>query len=765
MRWTASALLLVLHVLTAWTLGAQQLRGTVLQPDGATPASGVVALLVSSRTDSVVARSVTALSGQFMLMAPNAGPFTLRLLRVGHRPQVRGPFDLRDGETRVDRVVLADQPVVLAQFNVRARDQCRTRPDSGLLVAQLLQEARTALFASVSANSDGDSWAEYRVFTRLEDTKRRLLAPEQNVEVTRFTARPFASLSPDSIARVGYVASDGDSVLYRGPDAEVLLSDAFAAQHCFQVVIGAGARAASIGVAFRPVARRRGVVDIRGTIWMHRETSMLESVEFTYDPLPDEAQRADVGGDVQFMRSEAGLWFVKRWTVVMPRISVRRIAARLAPRPAPSRTIRVVEGLQVDGGEVAALFVGDVAHYVNEKASGSTNAITPATPVAAMQQHLVCGAIGAGIDSGAVQGRIVAAPALAVANVRVVAEWRDSFTPVGASMITFRNHSREGVSVADGTFVLCDVPINVPLQIVAVRDGRRTRPIDVRLSLDEPVVTVDVPLTDAMIAALTDSLRIAQDAIRRTAKRLADDSARVRTAAAQSARQTATLRLRVRGERDLSVADAEVVVRIGDVTRSTRTDSTGNARVESLPSGFVDVSVRQIGLAPANLRLRIEAGDNSLSMQLRGSTVTLDAMRIIGNREASGRYAEIDARIRRKEANSVITRADLDFVRPIALSQMLRRVTGLRISDSLGVKKAMSLRGPKPTADGTPRPCQLRVMVDEIIMPQDVDLDAVMPTDVHAIEIFNGPSRIPPQYAGIRTDAWCGLIAIWTRVK
>jgi len=57
----------------------------------------------------------------------------------------------------------------------------------------------------------------------------------------------------------------------------------------------------------------------------------------------------------------------------------------------------------------------------------------------------------------------------------------------------------------------------------------------------------------------------------------------------------------------------------------------------------------------------------------------------------------------------------------------------------------------------------MRLTLDGVVMPALSDIDAIIPKDVYGIEIFSGPARLPPELAGLRTDNWCGVIAIWTR--
>ena len=68
--------------------------------------------------------------------------------------------------------------------------------------------------------------------------------------------RPFGAVDPGRLSRDGYVI--GDPTIgwsYFGPDETVLLSDQFAATHCFRLVRDP-LRAHEIGVAFEPVPKR-----------------------------------------------------------------------------------------------------------------------------------------------------------------------------------------------------------------------------------------------------------------------------------------------------------------------------------------------------------------------------------------------------------------------------------------------------------------------------------------------------------------------------
>lgn len=354
-------------MLFASPAAAQRISGIVGRESGP-PVSGAVVLLLAETRDSVLARGVTSASGRFLLSAPAGGVYRVQVLRIGQRPVVQGPWQIGADETRNVAITVAEEPVRLARFDVKADGECRNNPAANTLVGQLLTESRTAFLASVSALPEGAGYTSYRLYERPEDLKGEPLAPEMGLMVTRASARPFESLPPDSIRKIGYVSIDGDSVIYRAPDAEVLLSDGFLATHCFQVVEGVGGNTGAMGIAFRPTARRRGVVDIRGTIWMRPDTALPRVVEFQYDPVSREEEKASIGGMVEFATTTAGTWFVRSFALRMPRLLLHRVNAVLGRRPIGGRVSQALNGIIVRGGDVLEVRVGERALFVDSAA-------------------------------------------------------------------------------------------------------------------------------------------------------------------------------------------------------------------------------------------------------------------------------------------------------------------------------------------------------------------------------------------------------------
>ncbi|HEU4457173.1 MAG TPA: hypothetical protein VFR81_29155 [Longimicrobium sp.] len=128
---------------------------------------------------------------------------------------------------------------------------------------------------------------------------------------------PFVSRSPDSLSTLGYVRAEGDSLVFEAPDADVLLSDRFLADHCFRVEEDA-AEPGLVGLAFEPVDGRRRFTEVAGVLWIDRRTAELRRLDYRYVHVPPHMADAGAGGRLEFRRLPAGSWMVERWWIRMP---------------------------------------------------------------------------------------------------------------------------------------------------------------------------------------------------------------------------------------------------------------------------------------------------------------------------------------------------------------------------------------------------------------------------------------------------------------
>ncbi|MBI1809761.1 MAG: carboxypeptidase regulatory-like domain-containing protein, partial [Gemmatimonadetes bacterium] len=274
------------------------MRGTVVLPDGATRAAGVI-VTASDTLGHVRVNGLASERGEYDLALPAPGTYIVRALRIGFRPTTLPAIVVAAGETRDLPIVLGGEAVTLARVTVRGERVCRIREDSGRLVARVWEEARKAMLASrlaVEAHALDTRWF---VYDRTLDAQGRMVKAQKVTLRSGNTARPFSAESPEVLEATGYVTQDGADVWYHAPDEAVLLSDLFASTHCFALEPPPEGGADWVGVGFRPSRDREGISDITGTLWLDRATDELRLIELRYTGLPRAYDEAGVGARVE----------------------------------------------------------------------------------------------------------------------------------------------------------------------------------------------------------------------------------------------------------------------------------------------------------------------------------------------------------------------------------------------------------------------------------------------------------------------------------
>lgn len=324
--------LLLPLLLTAAPLSAQLLRGRLVEEGRETPLTGAFVVLEDS-AGRRVARTPASPSGRFLLEAPRAGRFHLRILRIGFAPW-EAEIRLAAGEILDRTFILSPAPVVLPEIAVAGAERCGGRARLDTLAGAIWLQAGTALALT---NATVRSHA-YRFETILEernvDASGRLSTARKEPEVG-ISRWPVQSPPLDSLLASGFVENLEDLVVgptWYGPDADFLLSDAFFDTHCFRTVPpGEADPPGVIGLAFAPEASDRRA-DIRGTLWLDRQTAELRRLEFAYTRLPSWARTATAGGSLGFAPLPGGGWIVQRWSlrVPVPQVTVGTGQAKLS---------------------------------------------------------------------------------------------------------------------------------------------------------------------------------------------------------------------------------------------------------------------------------------------------------------------------------------------------------------------------------------------------------------------------------------------------
>jgi len=311
----------LLALIAAQTVGAQVVRGVVTERVSAQPVAGVL-ISVASVPDSLrpggIRHTLTNVRGEYTMTLPQPGTYLISAKRIGAVRYSSAPFSLAAGESRRLNITIAALESRLPVVKVSVSTLCIPRQDQlGVFVA-LWDEARTALLATEVTREENlvSGWLS-RYVRSLEPRSLRILQDQHSVAEGRFD-RPIRSISGDSLARVGFWRKqDKDTIVFHGPDAEALLSDAFKQGHCFEVVQGSGSRRGFLGITFRPrTSRITG--GINGTLWLDAGNFELRFVEFRYTNLITIPSNPHLGGEVHFLRLGSGAWLVRRWLVRMP---------------------------------------------------------------------------------------------------------------------------------------------------------------------------------------------------------------------------------------------------------------------------------------------------------------------------------------------------------------------------------------------------------------------------------------------------------------
>ena len=185
-----------------------------------------------------------------------------------------------------------------------------------------------------------------------------------------------------------------------------------------------------------------------------------------------------------------------------------------------------------------------------------------------------------------------------------------------------------------------------------------------------------------------------------------------------------------------------------------------------LASGTHQIVARRTGYLPDTVQVELTPDDSvALWVVLTRSVVTLDEV-VVDAPLVAPRLAAFEARRIHSIGGRFIMPAEFEAQAPTETSDLLRRVLGLRIADSAHVMVPVSNRGYKLAQIGTRLvsvPCVMRIGVNGFIQDSGFSMNSISPNEIHGIEIYNGPSSIPPEFNAGGVDMYCGLIMIWTK--
>ncbi len=238
--------------------------------------------------------------------------------------------------------------IQLEELRVEGEQECLVRPEEGLRVARVWEEARKALTVQAWTEREGGYRFQVVRYERGLDLDTRKITREDRRVTTSLSRNPITSLPAEDLMTQGFIRDTEDGGMeYFGPDATVLLSDIFLDTHCF-LLKGDDDRPDLIGLAFEPVRKGR-LRDIQGTLWLDRSSAALQYLEYGYTWSRYPEAQGVARGRVEFRELPNGAWIVSRWWIRMP------VMAQDLFRAGGGRTGIYVAGLWETGGEIAQI--------------------------------------------------------------------------------------------------------------------------------------------------------------------------------------------------------------------------------------------------------------------------------------------------------------------------------------------------------------------------------------------------------------------------
>lgn len=139
LRFRLSVLLLALSAMLAPSLGAQIVRGVVVDAETAAPVEGAGLWILDARGRPLGAGVVSGDSGLFAVQLPKPGTYRLRIARLGYAALTTDTLRVAAGEALSLRIALEQRAVALGAVQVTERT---TLPGNGALAGFELRRLR-----------------------------------------------------------------------------------------------------------------------------------------------------------------------------------------------------------------------------------------------------------------------------------------------------------------------------------------------------------------------------------------------------------------------------------------------------------------------------------------------------------------------------------------------------------------------------------------------------------------------------------------------
>jgi len=384
----------------------------------------------------------------------------------------------------------------------------------------------------------------------------------------------------------------------------------------------------------------------------------------------------------------------------------------------------------------------DATYLVHVVVADSATTVELRVPTARQLQSQLCGRRTLA-EPGIVSGTVTAAHGYSLpGDARVIVSWvvqRLKDGGAGQPFVLRERRSLEARVASNGTYSVCGVPTNTPLDLSAIAKGAETsETTEVRIPANRRYVRADLKLT-----------------------RLGNEAVLAGVVSIDSTEQP--------------VADAEVL--LSDLNRTTTTNAMGAFRFTGIPPGIHHVVVRRLGYGPAETDLRFSAGARiERRVYLRRVRILESVLVTESTVDPSVRSFEEH---RRTGLGHFLTHADLTKAEGLSIEAALQELAGVHFAHGrsnqvwiIGGRGAKTLDARNlPAGDVTDRQagavpdCYAQVYVGRTLMYSGrrgeplFDISSVRPDQLEAVEYYAGAAEAPGEYGGL--GSVCGVLVLW----
>jgi hypothetical protein len=194
--------------------------------------------------------------------------------------------------------------------------------------------------------------------------------------------------------------------------------------------------------------------------------------------------------------------------------------------------------------------------------------------------------------------------------------------------------------------------------------------------------------------------------------------------------------------------------------RFATSDSVGRFYFPGALQGEFRLSVRRVGYFPETLTVKVVSRETSRIDVIMAPSVSLLPEEVVhaASDPTRGKMGPFNRR-KSRGVGSFITRAEIEKRQPASISELLRTLPGVNISQRMaGEPQPVHMQ--RSVNSSMQSTCVVQIYVDGQPYPNG-NLDDFEPLTLEGVEVYRSASEIP---ADFRTkDATCGLISLWTR--